>query len=922
MRLCGSMRLMMKNQRWLLLLIILMGLALRLFRLEGQSLWYDEGITWLLSQMDSPATLIRWTAADIQPPLYYLLIWLTDILYGHSEWALRFPSALFGTLTIPLLARLARRLWPATSLTETLTALIVALSPLMVYYGQEARMYTLLVFAASLSSYFLLTALARPVDRLAPLWYALTAAAALYTHYFAAFLLLAHGVYALGSNWRQWRRLALMFGLTGLLFSPWLPTLLGRLGDDPSYWAGSLKLNEAIRKLLISFTAGETVLEATGFWLMLIFAALLLIGGGWVVITHNKPPTLLLWWLVLPPLLILGLSYRSPKFNPRYAMLAWPALTLLTAWLLSALFRAKRSVGRALAAVIALMMLGMFIFSLTNWFTDRRFAKDDFRAAAQFVRERAAPDETVLLSSGHLFPVWAYYFGWQNWSPLPDLPRLDVSRVTTLDIAAEMAPAVADKAGVWLVTWQDEVIDPNGVVPFWLDVIGERPNDAGDFWGIGLEHWRLKPAKLDRLTESPIEQELHLNFANQLELVGMTQLSDTDLALFWRARQPLPDNLILSLALIDSDGFAWDTDTLITPLGRDTYPPARWPVGDIVLTRHTLPWQTGTPPGLYVAELGLGQTTATGEYTGWDILDEQGRPQRRLARLSGVNLSMPVRPEAGLLPQDPDPAIDFLPIVAVRRIILPQTEAEPGDSLLLALLWQAGPYNLDDISVGFDLIDATGQTRRVGSSLTPSRRFNLPRWKPGETVLGQYRLRIPPDAASGPAQLDIHLIHRGANSYDEVFPLGELTILPATRNFTPPDSMDISLNADYAGLATLLGADCAAQCRAAPGDAIPLTLYWRAEASFDKNYTVFTHLLDAGDTVLVNADHAPPKPTQNWVPNEIITDPVTLTLPPDLPPGQYAIEVGLYDAADPNFARLPLTTGETRLVLPQAVRVQ
>ena len=84
-------------------------------------------------------------------------------------------------------------------------------------------------------------------------------------HYFAVFLLVAHGLYAGFVLWQQrWSRSVLsqtlvMFGLTALLFVPWLPTLFSRLGDDPSYWPGALKLNEAIRKVAISFTVGETV---------------------------------------------------------------------------------------------------------------------------------------------------------------------------------------------------------------------------------------------------------------------------------------------------------------------------------------------------------------------------------------------------------------------------------------------------------------------------------------------------------------------------------------------------------------------------------------------------------------------------------------------------------------------------------------
>ncbi|RMF01398.1 MAG: hypothetical protein D6768_10705 [Chloroflexi bacterium] len=361
----------------------------------------------------------------------------------------------------------------------------------------------------------------------------------------------------------------------------------------------------------------------------------------------------------------------------------------------------------------------------------------------------------------------------------------------------------------------------------------------------------------------------------------------------------------------------------MTRLGSDTYPPSRWPVGQTIITRHTLPWQIGTPPGLYTAQVGVGAVDETsGEFSGWDVLDAQGRPQRRTALADYVNLSRLVQPDGGPLPQDKNPVVDFFPIIGLRRVILPQTAFQPGDSLRLALLWQAGEYNLDDISLAFDLTDAAGETFRVGYSLTPSRRFNLPRWNPGEIVLGQYRLAVPPEAAPGPASLAVHLINVGAYDYDEVFPIGSVEILPTERNFTPPDALDMPLDADFSGQITLLGADCPAECTGGPGGSVELTLYWRADAPTDTAYTVFTHALGADETVQINADHAPPKPTTGWVPGEIIRDPVTLTLPAGLPPGNYPLEIGLYNATDPAFARLPLAGGQTRVLLPNPLHIK
>jgi uncharacterized membrane protein len=955
----------MQNRYWWLLVTTLTAWALRLTLLGYQSLWYDEGVTWLLTQT-SPLNLIRWTAADIQPPLYYLLLWLTTHLFGSSEAALRFPSAIFGLLAVPLIYQTGQRLFGRASSAAWLAAGVVAASPLMVYYSQEARMYTLLVAEAILAGYLLLKLLNRPTRQPAPptsffsldgttVAYALTITAMLYTHYFALFLAAAHALYALRILWQRrfppsslWPLLQ-AGGITLLLFLPWASILLARLGDDPSYWPGGLKLDEALRQVWISFTLGETVLEQTGWRLSLGFLLLLILSLGFAVLPNPSSPArargfilppssfFLLLWLILPITLILLLSYQSPKFNPRYTLIAWPACALLLAAGL-AQFQGASRLARLPFFLALLFGLMTALFSLTNWFTDRRFAKDDFQALAQFVKERRASDETVLLSSGHMFPVWAYYYGGQGWTPLPKMERLDVNRVVSLEIAAEIEQAIQNKGGVWLVSWQDEVTDPNGIIPFWLDRVGTRPVDAGDFQGVRLEHWRLEPDKLPLLRQNPIQYPAGLplqagdsltqainsayNFANQVDLVGLSPINDQELALFWRPRQPLPDNLVITMNLLDPDGLVWADQPSVGRPGAYLYPPSRWPVGQVVMTRQRLEWQQATPPGLYLAEIGLGQTDDTGQFNGWDILDEQGRPQRRTVMVGPVNLSQLVRGDPSNFTLAEPPLIDFSPIITLRSSHLSQNQAQAGDRLRLTQLWQAGQFSTDDISVAIELVDSAGRRFRVASSLTPSREFKLPLWRPFDLVKAQHWLAIPPEAATGVAQLEVRLTNVHTPAYDKRFPLTHLDILPTERNFTPPAAMDMTLEANFANLVTLLGADCSAGCQAKPGESITLTLYWRAEAALEINYTIFTHLLDPAETVLVNADHALPKPMPGWVPAEIITDSITLPLPSDIPPGDYPIEVGLYDPAHPNLLRLALTAGGERVILPQILKVE
>ncbi len=213
----------------ILLLGLLFAFAVRVYHLAGQSLWYDEAVTAQVAAKGI-AELTRWTADDIQPPLYYYAVAGWTRLAGRGEWALRFPSAFFGVLTVPLLWVIGRRLFGRGrpgQIASLAAAFLAAISPLYVYYAQEARMYTLLTFWGVLAGYALLragqnakrksqnanrkpqTANRKPqtashityhasrITHYVSRWwlaFVLAATAMLYTHYFGAFLLAAYGV--------------------------------------------------------------------------------------------------------------------------------------------------------------------------------------------------------------------------------------------------------------------------------------------------------------------------------------------------------------------------------------------------------------------------------------------------------------------------------------------------------------------------------------------------------------------------------------------------------------------------------------------------------------------------------------------------------------------------------------------------------
>jgi len=97
------------QRRSLLLSLCFVAFVLRLFHLDYQSLWYDEGFSWWLSSQSLDEIIAR-TAADIHPPLYYLVLHFWMIAVGASEFALRYLSLGAGVLLAPAFFILARRL--------------------------------------------------------------------------------------------------------------------------------------------------------------------------------------------------------------------------------------------------------------------------------------------------------------------------------------------------------------------------------------------------------------------------------------------------------------------------------------------------------------------------------------------------------------------------------------------------------------------------------------------------------------------------------------------------------------------------------------------------------------------------------------------------------------------------------------------
>src|SRR3990167_6716122 len=126
--------------KYALVCIIIIALVLRLVNIN-QSLWLDEGINAVFAGNLSFRQLIfDYPLGDFHPPLYHVILKVFILIFGNSEFFLRLPSVLFGTMTVFVTYLIGKSLFDVR--TGLIGALLLSTSPLGIYYSQEARMYS------------------------------------------------------------------------------------------------------------------------------------------------------------------------------------------------------------------------------------------------------------------------------------------------------------------------------------------------------------------------------------------------------------------------------------------------------------------------------------------------------------------------------------------------------------------------------------------------------------------------------------------------------------------------------------------------------------------------------------------------------------------------------------------------------------
>jgi mannosyltransferase len=200
--------------------LTIIAFLLRLYHLDAQCLTWDEQFTKNLAVTNASYIIAFTFTRDPNPPLYYFAAKMSGMAFNEfSTYAMRFPAAIFGVCSIPVMYLIGKEYRNETL--GLIMAFTVAVSYQMIFYGQFARAYTLVFLLFGIATYAYLK-IRTAEEHSRKIWYLLfvmSATASLWSH---AYAFVPVGLLCLYLLWKDWTIFKWYFALLCLWCLPFI----------------------------------------------------------------------------------------------------------------------------------------------------------------------------------------------------------------------------------------------------------------------------------------------------------------------------------------------------------------------------------------------------------------------------------------------------------------------------------------------------------------------------------------------------------------------------------------------------------------------------------------------------------------------------------------------------------------------------
>ncbi|MDD3480656.1 MAG: glycosyltransferase family 39 protein [Patescibacteria group bacterium] len=407
---------------------LLVGLILRLYKLTASSIWHDEGYTMWLLRYDFAGILER-TARDVHPPGYYLLAKPWVSIFGNSVFSIRFLSVLFSLGIVYLVYLIVKEIWNKEA--AFVSSMIVAVSPFMVRFAQEARMYGVVAFFTTLATWFFI----KWIKERKLKWLYLYIPAmliAMYTQYYAFFVIISHWAIMLvyTKDVLKFRWLELVKEKVGVFdfrwwlangvllagYAVWFPVayrqvtrITGNYWIQPEWITWRTVPNNVLQ--FATYTHFDAVFNSNGIlgkivYIIVISAAIF--GGAYLFKNKEKIKVVASMYIFgfLPMLLVYTLSeIRQPIYQDRY--FPFSAVAIFAIWgTCIATLKNRYLKYRVIVITFGALLVGNYIMHAS--------VNHKMKEAVNSVKTQKQEGDLVISGELYTFLDSSYYFDYEG----------------------------------------------------------------------------------------------------------------------------------------------------------------------------------------------------------------------------------------------------------------------------------------------------------------------------------------------------------------------------------------------------------------------------------------------------------------------------------------------------------------------------
>ncbi len=459
------------NSRYAQSLVVLtiIGVFLRFYNLGFNSLWLDEASTYGFAVKSFPEIWQATSAGEFNPPLFY---WVEHVMlmFGNNVVVLRFVPALLGVLTIPLVYFAGKEFIDRN--VGIIAAAAFAVSPFLIFYSQEARAYSMMLFFVAFAMVFYLKAM-RTNDITNWALFGVMSALAFWAHFYAFTIIAALFIYALAIRVRDIRKG--MQGLTMLIIAAvvfvilCLPLILVtvqlffvRSASTPTFGIQGFGLITETFRQVAGFTDIAFVV------LFILFA----IGIVQAFLIDKEKGILLIWLTVATFAISYVLSFRIPM-QPRYLIFMSIIFFVGVAISYKVFYSLvnNRGVVYGFIAVMCIISAPMLVTYYSG------YSKEDWRGFAGAIQQQTNPGDQIIFVPGYISQPFDYFY----YSNATD-HTFEYGASSGMELEAAYARK-GNSTQYYIMTPDISAANPNGDAVAWLN---EHTRFIGQYTGIYL----------------------------------------------------------------------------------------------------------------------------------------------------------------------------------------------------------------------------------------------------------------------------------------------------------------------------------------------------------------------------------------------------------------------------------------------------